>query len=112
MKSFKNCGISNALDGTEDDESTLKRDRRSMMMRMSSRPREKVRVKARVTQKAIKLYCQLKDKNGSFRSHQIYKSSVNNSSNLSLVVLLLGTWLQANFRICDTFPLVLTSGKK
>ena len=83
-----------------------------MIRTMSSRPR----AKARVTEMASKLYCQLKalHKNGSFRSHQFYKSLMTNSFNLFLVycVLLLGTWLQADFEICVTFPLVLTFEKK
>ena len=76
----------------------------------------RLRAKARVTQMASKLYCQLK---------ALYKTVPLGATDsikvkwptvlfVSLVccVLLLGTWLRANFEICVTFPLVLTSEKK
>ena len=51
MKSFRTCGISNALDGT------MRRDRRSTMTRTTS---SRLSAKARVTQMVSELYCQLK----------------------------------------------------
>ena len=79
------------------------------------RPRAKARVKARVTQMASKLYCQLKALHktaplGATNSIKV----VTNSFNLCLVccLLLLGTWLQADFGICMALPLILTSEKK
>ena len=73
----------------------------------SSRPKP---AKARVTQMASKLYCQLKApyKATAFRSHQFYKSSLSNSFNLCL--LFIGTWLQANSGICVTFGFFGTFG--
>ena len=57
MKPFKSCGISNALDGTEDDELYAEEGQEiDVSRKMSSRPT----AKARVTQMSSKLYCQLR----------------------------------------------------
>ena len=57
MKCFRTCGISNALDGTEDDKLY---NEEGQEIDDDEDNEFRLRAKARVTQMASKLYCQLK----------------------------------------------------